>query len=123
MGSLRVTCEDVKMAAHLSRWRVIVTSGASECRCGLSMIQRNQCCYAMPLSIWVKATAGWTRMATLLGQILAFLVLAAPVVPLHPATKLRSIKMSNSTDHYTGDMGLWEINAAPLPAGFEFPRK
>ena len=37
-------------------------------------------------------------------------------ISLHPLTKLRSIKISNNTNPYTGDMGLWEINAAPLPA-------
>jgi len=37
-------------------------------------------------------------------------------VALHPTTKLRSIKISNNTNPYTGDMGLWEINAAPLAA-------
>ena len=40
----------------------------------------------------------------------------APIV-LHPQTKLRSVKISNNTNSYTGDMGLWEINAAPVPAG------
>ena len=37
-------------------------------------------------------------------------------VALHPTTKLRSIKISNNTNPFTGDMGLWEINAAPLAA-------
>lgn len=34
-----------------------------------------------------------------------------------------SIKTSNNTNSYTGDMGLWEINAAPLPKGFMFPNQ
>jgi hypothetical protein len=38
------------------------------------------------------------------------------VVNLLPTTKLMSVKISNNTNSYTGDMGLWEINAAPLPA-------
>merc|ERR1711907_444212 len=42
-------------------------------------------------------------------------------IPLHPTTKLRSIKISNSTNPYTGDMALWEINAAPLAADYKFP--
>jgi len=37
-------------------------------------------------------------------------------VNLLPNTKLMSVKISNNTNSYTGDMGLWEINAAPLPA-------
>mmetsp|Transcript_75614 Transcript_75614/g.105008 ORF Transcript_75614/g.105008 Transcript_75614/m.105008 type:complete len:440 (-) Transcript_75614:72-1391(-) len=45
----------------------------------------------------------------------------ADIVPLHPTTKLMSIKVSNTTNQYTGDMGLWEINAAPLPTGYKFP--
>jgi len=40
-----------------------------------------------------------------------------PIV-LHPSTKLRSVKISNNTNSYTGDMGLWEINAAPVPADY-----
>jgi len=36
-------------------------------------------------------------------------------VDLHPDTKLMSVKISNNTNAYTGDMGLWEINAALLP--------
>ena len=43
------------------------------------------------------------------------------LVHLHPTTKLRSVKISNSTNRYTGDMALWEINQAPLPAGYKFP--
>lgn len=46
---------------------------------------------------------------------------AATPVPLHPTTKLMSVKTSNTTNQYTGDMALWEINAAPLPAGYKFP--
>jgi len=42
---------------------------------------------------------------------------------LHPTTKLRSIKISNSTNRYTGDMALWEINQAPLPADYKFPNE
>jgi hypothetical protein len=42
------------------------------------------------------------------------------VVDLHPQTKLMSVKISNNTNPYTGDMGLWEINAAPLAAGTVF---
>ena len=38
----------------------------------------------------------------------------------HPQTKLRSVKISNNTNPYTGDMGLWEINAAPLAADAMF---
>jgi hypothetical protein len=44
-------------------------------------------------------------------------------VPLHPTTKLMSVKISNNTNPYTGDMGLWEINAAPLPADHAFPEE
>jgi hypothetical protein len=46
---------------------------------------------------------------------------AATIVPLHPTTKLRSVKISNTTNQYTGDMALWEINAVPLTAGYKFP--
>merc|ERR1711972_366307 len=41
------------------------------------------------------------------------------VVDLHPNTKLMSVKTSNNTNSYTGDMGLCEINAALLPADAE----
>ena len=44
----------------------------------------------------------------------------APLVDLHPLTKLRAVKTSNSTDQYTGDMALWEINLAPLAPGHRF---
>jgi len=40
-------------------------------------------------------------------------------VNLHPNTKLMSVKISNNTNSYTGDMGLWEINAAPLPTDLQ----
>jgi hypothetical protein len=46
-----------------------------------------------------------------------------PLVSLHPTTKLMSVKLSNNTNPYTGDMGLWEINAAPLPKDFRFPEE
>lgn len=45
------------------------------------------------------------------------------VVNLHPQTKLMSVKISNNTNSYTGDMALWEINAAPLPPGLQFNSK
>jgi hypothetical protein len=41
--------------------------------------------------------------------------LANPVA-LHPLTKLKSVKISNNTNSYTGDMGLWEINMVPTAA-------
>jgi hypothetical protein len=47
----------------------------------------------------------------------------AETIPLHPTTKLMSVKTSNNTNSFTGDMALWEINAAPLDADFKFPEE